>query len=226
MTTSSKRFFWELLTVIAMAITVTIPFDQPAEACGSEPFLGEICLFSFTFCPTGYAETNGQLLPINQNEALYSIIGTTYGGDGQISFALPDLRGRTALHVGRGAGLSEIVLGEVSGAENVTLSVNQIPSHSHSATTSVDVTATLRGTNSPATDKMPGGNVLAATNKNIKVYSTGSANVAMGGSSIMTAASASTSVGSTGGTQSFGNRSPFLGLRYCIAIQGIFPSTQ
>jgi len=225
MTTSSTKLVWGLLIIIAMMITVIIPFERPAEACGNEPFVGEVCLFAFNFCPQGYMAANGQLLSINEYQVLYELLGTTYGGDCKTTFALPDLRGRTPVDVGQGVGLSTIDLGQEGGAEQVTLNVSQLPSHSHSATTAVKVTATLMGTNSVADESAPGGNVLATTqNANDDVYSIASADVAMGKSSIKTAATASTKVGSTGGNQPIDIRSPFLGMTYCIAFQGIFPS--
>ena len=191
----------------------------PAAACGVEPFIGAVCTYGFTFCPRGYAETNGQLLPIAQNQALFALLGTTYGGNGQTTFALPDLRGRSVVGQGQGPGLSNIQIGEVAGTENVTLNQNNMPAHTHSANTAVN--ATLRGTNNAGTADTPSGNVLgkyARTN----TYSSGASDVNMGSSAI--AATATTTVGNAGGSQPFGVRSPYLGMITCIAIQGIFPS--
>lgn len=191
----------------------------PAAACGIEPFIGAVCTFGFTFCPLGYAETNGQLLPIAQNQALFALLGTTYGGNGQTTFALPDLRGRSVVGKGQGSNLSPVQIGEPVGNENVTLSSNNMPAHSHSATTAVN--AKLRGTNAAGTTDTPGGNVLgkyARTN----TYSAGASDVDMGSSAI--AATATTTVGNAGGNQPFNVRSPGLGMITCIALQGIFPS--
>src|SRR5262249_11757094 len=100
---------------------------------GNEPFLGELMLTGYNFCPQGWAAANGQLLPINQNQALFSLLGTYFGGNGQTTFALPDLRGRTAIGVGQGPGLTDRVVGEQGGAETVTLSTAEMPAHTHAA---------------------------------------------------------------------------------------------
>ncbi|MDQ2696675.1 MAG: tail fiber protein [Pseudomonadota bacterium] len=198
-------------------------FTQPAAACNDTPFIGAVCLVAFTFCPRGYAEANGQLLPISQNTALFSLLGATYGGDGQTTFALPDLRGRSPVHVGQGPGLSNITLGQQGGAETVTLNLNQIPAHSHNATTSVTANATLRGINSSGNADTPGGNVLAQDPRT-DIYSTAAAAVDMGATAINASATAATSIDNAGGGQPHDNRPPFLGIRYCIALEGIFPS--
>jgi len=163
----------------------------------AEPFMGEIRLMSFTFAPKGWALCNGQLLPINQNQALFSLLGTTYGGDGRVNFALPDLQARTPIHVGGGH-----TLGERGGEQAHTLSINELPQHSHS------VNASTAATNGTAT---PNGNFLGGGNN---VY----ANVGA-----LTTLSAAT-VTSVGGGQPHQNLQPFLTLSFCIALQGIFPS--
>ena len=122
--------------------------STPVVHAGAEPFIGEIMWVGFNFCPRGFAEMDGQLLSISQNPALFSLLGTMYGGDGQTTFALPDLRGRTMVHVGQGLGLSNINQGEVSGAEDQTLTFAKMPAHSHTATTTISdlkITSTLRG---------------------------------------------------------------------------------
>jgi len=163
----------------------------------AEPFLSEIRIFSFTFAPRSWALCNGQLLPINQNQALFSLLGTTYGGDGRVNFALPDLRDRTPIHVGSGH-----TLGERAGAESHTLSIAEMPAHSH-----------LANCNSGIGDKAtPLGNFWASTTAN--PYSSNAPNGSM------TAAA----VTNVGGSQAHLNLSPFLVLNFCIALQGIFPS--
>src|SRR5210317_2190722 len=117
----------------------------------SEPFLAEVKIVGFDFPPRGWAQCDGQLLPINQNQSLYSLLGTTYGGDGRTTFALPDLRGRMPVHPGNGPGLSDRRLGEKGGAEDATLTVAEIPSHNHQ----------LKGVDEPANQATPGGNALA-----------------------------------------------------------------
>jgi microcystin-dependent protein len=170
----------------------------------AEPFLSEIRLMSFVFAPRGWALCNGQLLPINQNQPLFSLLGTTFGGDGRVNFALPDLRGRTPIHAGSGH-----TLGERGGEQAHTLSIAELPTHTH----------TLRGSSDGASTFAPPNQVLArgqASNGNpINYYAVTNANlVAMQAASIT----------NTGGSQAHLNMQPFLTLSYCIALQGIFPS--
>ena len=167
----------------------------------AEPFLSEIRIMSFNFAPKGWALCNGQLLPINQNQALFSLLGTTFGGNGQTNFALPDLRGRVPMHEGNGH-----TLGEKAGSEAVTLSLSQIPTHTH----------LLSGNNAQNTNAglvdTPVSNYWANAGKTI--FNTGNGNSAM----------SPQTVASVGGSQAHENRSPFLTLNFCIALQGIFPS--
>ena len=166
----------------------------------SDPFLGEIKLVGFNFAPRGWAFCNGQILPIAQNTALFSLLGTTYGGNGQTTFALPDLRGRVPVHFGQGPGLSNINLGQSAGSEFTTLLQTQMPQHSHLAS----VTGAGAGGN------RPGGNVPSA----------GGAYAASSDGSTFNPAF----VQSSGGGQPFGNREPYLALNFVIAMEGIFPS--
>lgn len=203
-TTMSTTNHTMILTVFILFIT---GFSPTLRACEAEPLIGSVCLFAGNFCPKGYAEANGQLLSIAQNTALFSILGTTYGGDGQTTFALPDLRGRSPVGTGQGPGLSNLALGETAGAETVTLTQAQLPAHTH--------TATLRATNTEGSKAKPGGNVLAKLT-GTKQYGPEPAAVDMAPTSI--------SVGVTGGNQPINTRPPSLGMYYCIALQGIFPS--
>ena len=168
-----------------------------------DPFVAEIRIFAFDFAPKGWAFCDGQLLPISQNTALFSILGTTYGGDGKSTFALPNLAGRAPMHPGQGPGLSPHQLGEAGGAETVTLSTNQIPAHSH----------TLMAESSAASTKIPTGNVLSHPARGLP-YAPGSANVV---------AMASQAIAPSGGQTSHNNMMPYLALRFCIALQGVFP---
>jgi microcystin-dependent protein len=161
----------------------------------SEPFLGEIRMFSFDFAPKGWAMCNGQLLQINQNQALFSLLGTTYGGDGQQTFALPDLRGRLPFHVGTR------VQGQMAGTESETLNLNQMPAHTHAA----------QASSTTGTAATPGGNFWAAAAANPYASSN---------SSTMSAQA----VTSAGGSQPHNNLPPFLVLNVCMALLGIFPS--
>jgi microcystin-dependent protein len=164
----------------------------------AEPFLSEIRLMSFVFAPKGWALCNGQLLPINQNQALFSLLGTTFGGDGRVNFALPDLRGRVPIHVGAGH-----TLGERGGEQAHTLSIAELPQHAHVALAS------------PA-----GGNQPVPTNA---VPASAAPNALYAPAESLVALSAGT-VASTGGSQAHLNMQPFLTLSFCIALQGIFPS--
>ncbi len=167
----------------------------------SEPFLGEIRLFGFNFAPSGWAMCNGQVLPINQNQALFALLGTQYGGNGTSNFALPDLRSRIPLHQGQGNGLSSYVIGSTIGAETVQLTQAQMPSHSHQA----------HASNAKATSKNPSGLVPGHPPEDTYAAPDGT---------IMNAGT----IAATGGSQPFDNRQPLLVLNFCIALQGIFPS--
>ncbi len=163
----------------------------------SEPFLAEIRIVGFNFAPRGWAFCDGQILPINQNQSLYSLLGTTYGGDGRTSFALPDLRGRTPIHVGEGH-----TQGQKSGEETHTLSVAEMPNHDHVMQASADAGDSI----------IPTGNVLARSPD--LVYHEPTNLVAMKSSSII----------HVGGGQAHDNMQPYLALNFCIALQGLFPS--
>ena len=173
-----------------------------------EPFIGEIRPIGLNYAPRGWAFCNGQLLPINQNQALFSLLGTTYGGNGVQTFALPDLRSRVPVGTGQGPGLSPYSLGQVGGVESVTLTTAQLPAHTH------PVTGTMQAAElgDPSTPK---GNFLAA-DANAQ-FGTGPANTTMGSAAQGTS-------GNTGGSQGHENRMPTLGLNYVIALQGLYPS--
>ena len=163
----------------------------------AEPFLAEIRLMSFVFAPKGWALCNGQFLPINQNQALYSLLGTTFGGDGRVNFRLPDLRGQVPVHVGNG-----LTLGQRGGEQAHTLTTAEMPSHGHLVGAS---SAATGGTSSPA------GRVV------------GSASNMFHPPEALTAMHAD-AIGSVGGSQPHANMQPYLTLSFCIALQGIFPS--
>lgn len=170
-----------------------------------DPFIGEIIMFGGNFAPRGWALCDGQLLPIAQNSALFSILGTTYGGDGRTTFALPDLRGRVAIHPGHAPGLSAYRLGEKGGRESVTLTINEMPSHNHS----FELKANSQAGDSPDPTSRFFANTAAFDNE----YS-GTHNVLMGANQ----------TNNTGGNRSFDIRQPFLCVNYIIALQGLFPS--
>jgi microcystin-dependent protein len=171
----------------------------------SEPFIGQIQMFGFNFAPRGWAFCDGQLLPISQNTALFSLLGTTYGGDGRTTFALPDLRGRVPIHEGQGAGLSDYRLGQRAGAETTTLSIANLPAHNHAASAA--------GPAGNANDAI--GNIWADdAGVSSATYSSGAASGTMRADAI----------GNTGGGQAFDNRQPYLTVNFCIALVGLFPS--
>jgi len=190
----------------------------------TEPFLSEIDWFAFNFPPRGYAQCNGQLLPINQNQALFSLLGTTYGGNGQTTFALPDLRGRIAVGYGQGPGLSDYSLGQKSGTEAVTLTVNELPTHNH-VVDITGLTATARCNDGPANQHTPGGNVPAVgTTASTTVYSNAAPDALMSASAL--AVGGTVTATPAGGSQPHLNVQPYLAINFCIALQGIFPSRQ
>ena len=210
------RRIW-LMPIVTLVLVVS-GGPNPAHACPSEPYIASVCITAATFCPRGYAAAEGQLLSISRNTALFSLIGTTYGGDGRTTFGLPDLRGRSPVHAGRGPGLSTIGQGQKGGRETVTQSVAQMASHSHAATAAANLRGKGGGGNTGNSADLTG-RVLAGKN-NSKIYGSGPADATMDNSSIVI----TTTVGSAGGSQPQENRSPFLGLRYCIALTGLFPS--
>ena len=168
-----------------------------------DPFVGEIRAFGFNFAPTGWAQCNGQLLPISQNTALFSLLGTYYGGDGKSTFALPNLQGSAPMSQGQSAGTSDRVVGEAAGTETVTLLESEMPVHTHS----------LNAAESTATERQPP-NQMFAVGEAISFYRTGSPNAAMNPAMLVLA----------GSSLPHNNMQPFLTLNFCIALQGIFPS--
>ena len=165
----------------------------------ADPFLSELRLFSFNFPPKGWAFCNGQFLPINQNQALFSLLGTTYGGNGQTTFALPDLRGKVPIHFGSG-----FTLGQTGGEQAHTLTISELPQHMHF------LQATTAGMNSG----IPNNSELLSNTAPSDFYTGPAALTALG----------ATSVSNVGGSQAHLNMQPFLALSWCIALQGIFPS--
>jgi microcystin-dependent protein len=168
----------------------------------SNPFIGEIRMFGGNFAPRGWAFCNGQLLAIAQNDALFALIGTTYGGDGQTTFALPDLRGRIPVHAGQGPGLSSYQLGQQAGTETVTLTQQQMPAHTHTA----------QAQSGAGNQAGPGGGVWASSAQN--QFSANPPNAAMNAAAI----------GSAGGSQPHENMAPYQVVSFIIALEGIFPS--
>ncbi len=171
----------------------------------AEPFIGQIIQAGFNFAPRGYATCDGQILSIAQNTALFSLLGTTFGGDGRVTFGLPDLRGRVPLHQGQGPGLTPRVMGEMSGEENHTLISTEMPMHNH----------LMNAQSANGAVKSPSNNYLASVQgTNTNIYATTSSGATMNPQSISLA----------GGNQPHNNMQPYLVINFCIALQGIFPS--
>jgi microcystin-dependent protein len=169
----------------------------------ADPFVAEIRIFPFNFAPKGWAFCNGQLLPISQNTALFSLLGTTYGGDGKSTFALPDLQGNAAMHAGQGKGLSLRDLGEMGGSESITLLLTEIPFHTH---------VLMAAGSDPAESNVPTNNALARS-KNGSAYT----------NTIQLTQMAPQALPPVGGSLPHNNMQPYLTLNFCIALQGVFP---
>ena len=165
----------------------------------SNPFIGEIISVGFDFAPQGWAKCDGQIMPIDQNDALFALIGTTYGGDGQSTFGLPDLRGRGPVHMGQGPGLSNRIIGESGGVETVALTTNQIPAHSHPVAAATSFTSSSPAGSAPA----PGA-----------TYGDAPDATRMHGSMVQPA----------GAGSAHENMPPFLAINWCISLSGVFPS--
>jgi microcystin-dependent protein len=169
----------------------------------SSPFIGEIRMFGGTFAPAGWAMCDGALMPISENDALFTLIGTTYGGDGQETFGLPDLRGRVPIHVGQGPGITQnYQLGEMAGVESVTINSNQLPNHNHALVASTSV----------ANSNTPQGTLLAQANVDMYVADVPDSNMNAG------------SMVAVGGSQPHENMSPSLAVSFIISLFGVFPS--
>ncbi|BDD12204.1 tail Collar domain-containing protein (plasmid) [Fulvitalea axinellae] len=183
-----------------------------------EPFLGQVVMFGGNFAPRGWAFCDGQLLPISQNSALFSLLGTIYGGDGRSTFALPDLRGRVPMHPGDGPGLSRYQVGQTHGQETVALSVAEMPTHTHTAQTKARLFANHTPPTGGGNSSSPNGNVLSSDGSNI--YSTAPPNVEMSDECLDVMVTNT----NTGGSIPHENRQPYQCVNFIIALQGIFPS--
>ncbi len=174
----------------------------------AEAFIGEIGIFAFTYPPQNWADCNGQLLDISSHTALFSLLGTTYGGDGRTNFALPDLRGRVPIHTGQGSGLSNYPLGTPGGVERVTLATAQLPAHNHAAT--------AHATSAVADQRSPQNNIWATEAAGTTAtYHSGAPNEVMDPQCVTTE--------NTGNGQPHENRQPYLAVRFCICLNGIYP---
>ena len=204
--TSERRGFIKRILAFAAGGAVMAAANPRVAKADGDPFLGEIALVPYNFAPQGWAFCDGQILPIAQNTALFALLGTTFGGNGQTTFALPDLRGRVPLHVGGGPGpgLSSYVIGQNGGVEAVTLLANQMPAHNHG----------LNADAANGTSDSPVNGIMGRNASGVPQYSGAAPNATMGAAAIASA----------GGSQPHENRPPYLAMNYIIALVGIFPS--
>ena len=194
-----------LLIILSTSLVMT------SEVKAQQPYIGEIRIFAGNFAPAGWALCAGQLLAISENDALFSLLGTTYGGDGQSTFGIPDLRGRLVIHAGQGPGLSNYIQGEMGGQESKTLTNNNIPSHTHSASVALGVSNQVGNTSNPTNA------ILANTGAFDKEYTDGAASGALKTQNV-------TMGESNGGNQAIDIRQPFNTVNYIISLYGVFPS--
>jgi microcystin-dependent protein len=171
----------------------------------ADPFVAEIRIFPFNFAPKGWAFCDGQLMPLSQNTALFSLLGTTYGGDGKSTFALPDLQGNAAMHPGQGQGLSQRFLGEQGGTESVTLLVSEMPAHTHNVNALTALSTTTTPTTGTTLGRSVNGNAYANDSAGFQQF-------------------APDALPPAGGSLPHNNLQPYLTLNYCIALQGVFPA--
>jgi microcystin-dependent protein len=192
-----------MLATLAVALAAGAGANSTATA--QEPYVGEIRIYPYNFCPRGWSQANGQLIAISSNDVLFSLYGTTFGGDGRTSFGLPDLRGRAPMGIGQGPGLTRRMQGQILGVDTVTLTVDELPAHRHA----------IRGTSAPGnTGSMNNAGFADATGL-IDTY------LASGPLSVSTRSNA---IADSGGNLAHENRQPSIALRYCIAMFGIYPS--
>lgn len=198
---------WMNGIVLGSLLTLSLLVPRPAMA-QSEPLLGQLMLVGFNFCPRGWARAEGQLLAISNWSALFSLFGTTYGGDGRTTFGVPDLRGRAPIHEGQGPGLNDYRRGEKGGTESFTLTENQMPLHNH------EVNATNLFADKPG----PGGKLLAADN--VAYVEPESGGIPVGNQRVMDPSM----ISYEGSSQSVAKRSPYLAMTWCVALTGVYPS--
>ncbi|MCR5856548.1 phage tail protein [Mesorhizobium sp. J428] len=200
---SGFRFFGAAVSALAVGAFALMAAPRQAFADGS-PYIGEVIIVPYNFCPLGWAEANGALRSISENEALFTLCGTTFGGDGENTFGLPDFRGRLPIHAGAGPGLQNKLVGQTGGAESFTLTIGNLPPHNHQ----VLATNTLGGMGGP------GGKILASGNTGQYRYSESAANKLM----------KSGMLGLTGNSLPVEAQDPYLTMRVCVSLYGIWPS--
>lgn len=184
----------------------------PAHACGGDvPHLASICMTAADFCPRGYLPADGRLLQIRNSQALFALLGTNYGGNGQSTFALPDLRGRAPVSQGQGIGLQPVAMGQQLGADTVTLTADQLPAHTHAATVAIQASTASGNTDKPA-------GAVPASLPRSNLYSSGAPDAVMLANTV--------TVATAGRGQPVAVRSPSVALQFCVAVEGIFPARE
>lgn len=221
MITNKKHTITKLASIVALGFPLLV---QPLTAHASDPFIAEVSIFAGNFAPRGWAFCNGQLLPIAQNTALFSLVGTTYGGDGRSTLGLPDLQGRAVVHAGRGPGLTDRRLGSKGGSATTTLGLQHLPSHRHAiSSVSGGITGIQLRASSANGDQHDAANHSEAPGgARSRDYQSAAPDVAMHADSITL--SAQFTLSTTGGNQSYNNMQPYLGVNHIIALQGLYPS--
>lgn len=219
-----RKMIGKMIKVVMVVSIISNMFCVQSWA-GSEPFIGEITMFAGNFAPRGWAFCDGQTLQISQNTALFSILGTTYGGNGQTTFQLPDLRQRVPVHKGQASGMTAIDLGEMGGSQTTILTTNQLPAHTHTAQVQGTATGTINCTNDMGNTPLPENNVLARGERNERIYSDkANPEKNLGGVNIDIAADNMTAtIGNTGSGQPIDNMQPYIGINYIIAVEGLYP---
>lgn len=208
--------------MLGMVLLPAVAF-MSTSVLADQPFVGEIRLVGFNFAPSGWMFCDGSLIPISENEVLFNLIGTTYGGDGQQTFALPDLRGRTPIGTGSN-GSNNYFIGESGGQETVTLTVAQLPVHTHVASGQLQFTAQIPAVNAAANSGSPAGNTWAVV-AGSQIYSSRAPTISMSTSALsLQSITANTNVANAGSSQPHENRMPFLVINYIISLFGVFPS--
>lgn len=218
----------------ALALAILVSGTGVAEACSTDPYLGDVCMTAANFCPRGYQQMVGQQLPINNNQALYSLMGCQWGGDCRTSFAIPDMRGRAPIGVGQGPGLSGITLGMWRGSEEVTLALSQLPSHSHTAASTLAADVTVMAFDGMGDSPTPSStssylqtvaeNPFQA-NATAMVYGSGNG-TAVELSGVTADLQGAVSLTATGGSAAVNIQNPVMAMTYCIATTGTYPPRQ
>ena len=213
-------------SIVAALSLSFIGISGNVQSAGDGEFLGAMSYVAFNFAPRAYATCDGQYLAISEYTALFSLLGTTYGGDGRTNFALPDMRGRVPIHAGTGPGLQSYRMGKGSGTEITTLTTNNLPSHKHDVAVSATSTSILKGVNTGGNAPRPGSNAIAKSSTGDSDFSSTAPSADMNADSVATTTTTTVTEQNVGGGQYFSNMQPYTVLNCVIAVEGLFPSRQ